>query len=414
MKLLVYTEDTLAGELFTSDQGICFKYNQDYLSKGGFPLSLSLPLTTEVHPQSSAEPFFEGLLPEGEQRRELGRLLHVSTASTMNLLRALAGECIGNLILADEEMDIADLQYKSAYTPLSPEELEVLLRPQSIERMNFIVSKRLSLAGAQAKIGLYHEAGEWFATEGLAPTTHIIKPASLFDSSLLINEFFMMRLASNCGIQVPDTSIIRYGEHYGFVVERFDRRRIEGKVIRIGQEDFCQALSILPEAKYENDGGPGFKELFTTTLHQTAPPIQNILRLLRVVLFNYLTGNCDAHGKNFSLLQDPDSGYLSLTPAYDLVNTTYYGNRLFRSMAMRIGKHSRIDSITEADFSLFSVETGVALEAISTELQSLCESITGSVDKVVEAISQEAEEYLPEVKLLREHLLQELEQRVVS
>jgi serine/threonine-protein kinase HipA len=413
MRLFVYKEDMMAGELFTSDAGVCFKYSQDYRGPTAYPLSLSLPVRAEAFPQSAALPFFEGLLPEGEQRRELSNLLHVSPTSTMKLLRALAGECVGNLVILDEEMEIADIVRESAYVPLDSRELEALLRPQSTERMRFIANRRLSLAGAQPKIGLYYGQGEWFAAKGLASTTHIVKPASLFDPSLLINEFFAMRLAKGCDIEVPKTDIIRCKDHYGFVVERFDRKRLAEKIVRLGQEDFCQALSVMPDAKYENDGGPGFKQLFATALHHTSRPLQNIQRLLRLVLFNYLTGNCDAHAKNFSLLQDPDSGLLSLAPAYDLVCTTFYGDRLSRSMAMRIGGHSRIDSISTEDFALFSKETGISLEAIAAEMRSLCDSITEQLDRTVEAVGQEAEGFLPVAKQLREHHLRELGQRIM-
>ena len=411
MRLFVYREDKLVGELFTSDSGICFKYSSAYRGLDAYPLSLSLPVQTEAHPQNKTLPFFEGLLPEGNQRRELGDLLHVLPGSTMRLLMALAGECVGNLTIIDESMSIEDLLLKSDYIPLGAKELEALLRPQSIERTRFLVNKRLSLAGAQAKLGLFHDSGQWFATKGLAPTTHIIKPASLFDPTVLINEFFVMRLAKSCGIDVPDTSVINCGEHYGFVVQRFDRLSLEGKVIRLGQEDFCQALSIMPEAKYENDGGPGFKQLFATTLYNTTRPARDTQRLLRLVLFNYLIGNCDAHAKNFSLLAS-QSGTISLAPAYDLVSTTFYGDRLLGSMAMRIGKHSSIDKVSAEDMALFSEETGVSLNAITQELASLRESLADHLDEVVEMVAQEAGIYLPVAKQLREHILLELEQRV--
>ncbi|MCL2529335.1 MAG: type II toxin-antitoxin system HipA family toxin [Coriobacteriia bacterium] len=412
MKLFVYRDDKLVGQLSTSDAGICFQYSSAYQGPDAYPLSLSLPIQTEAHPQNKTLPFFEGLLPEGDQRRELGNLLHVSPGSTMRLLKALAGECVGNLTIIDEDMSIEDLIHKSAYIPLGAEELEALLRPQSIERARFIVSKRLSLAGAQAKFGLYYDSGEWFATKGLAPTTHIIKPTSLFDPTVLINEFFVMRLAKSCGVDVPDTSIIRSGEHYGFAVERFDRARVQGRVVRLGQEDLCQALSIMPEEKYEEEGGPGFSALFATTLHHTARPAQNIQRLLRLTLFNYLVGNCDAHAKNFSLLESR-AGIKTLAPAYDLISTTFYGDRLLRSMAMRIGKHSRIDKVSAEDIALFSEETGVSLAAIASELASLREALANRLDEVVEMVAQEASEHFPVARQLREHLLLELEQRVV-
>jgi len=181
----------------------------------------------------------------------------------------------------------------------------------------------------------------------------------------------------------------------------------------LGQEDFCQALSVMPVAKYENDGGPGFKSLFATILRNTARPIPNIQMLLRIVLFNYLIGNCDAHAKNFSLLQNRENGALSLAPAYDLVCTTFYGDRLSRSMAMKIGNHSKIDRISAQDFALFSEEIGVHLGVIAAELGFLQNAIVQQVDNVLDVISAEATEYLAVAKQLREFLLEELEKRVL-
>jgi serine/threonine-protein kinase HipA len=413
MRLLIYREEQLVGELYTTDSGINFKYDSNYRGTGAYPLSISLPIQSEAYSQKQALPFFEGLLPEGEQRSELGSILHVSTTSTMSLLKALAGECVGNLMIIDEDTTISSILEVSSYTLLELEELEALLRPQSIERINFVASKRLSLAGAQAKFGLYREGNRWYAPNGLAPTTHIIKPVSLFDPTLFINEFFTMRLAKHCGIEVPDVSIIHIGEYYGYCVERFDRLRINGRVIRLGQEDFCQALAVMPDAKYENDGGPGFAELFTATLRYTSRPIQNVQKLLSLVLFNYLIGNCDAHGKNFSLLHEPGNGSLSLAPAYDLISTTFYGDRLLQSMAMRIGEHSRIDRITVQDFIRFSEETSISLDAISTEMRSLRDLISNHVDDAVDDVGKEANEFSSTAEQLRTHFLDELTRRVV-
>jgi serine/threonine-protein kinase HipA len=398
--------------LYASKDGINFSYDAKYLASDVMPLSVSMPLREEPFPQNIALPFFDGLLPEGEQRRELGEALHIASTSTMKMLSALAGECVGDLILIDDNMDIAQTFADAGYVPLSTGDLEKLLRPQSIERTRFIAAKRLSLAGAQAKIGLFWEHGQWFATRGLAPTTHIIKPASRFDPTVLANEFFMMRLAKSCGLDIPKTWITRAGAHCGFVVERFDRLKVDGKVIRLGQEDYCQALSVMPEAKYENNGGPGLKDLFTTTLLHTTPPRPNLQKLLRIVVFNYLTGNCDAHAKNFSLLRGPDTTSLSLAPAYDLVCTTFYGERLLSSMAMRLGIHSRIDRVDAQDFALFAEEAGISFKVVADMMTLLRDAVAEQVDAVLASVTDEAPEYAPIARELRDHLLKEMESRV--
>ncbi|MDR1183971.1 MAG: HipA domain-containing protein, partial [Coriobacteriales bacterium] len=393
MKLSIYRAAQLVGVLATTSKGLVFSYDSNYRGPGCYPISVSMPILEEPYPQNIAMPFFDGLLPEGEQRRELSEILHVSSTSVMKLLAALAGECVGDLILVDEDMDISEVLTNSGYTEMSPSELERLLRPQSNERLRFLAARRLSLAGTQAKIGLYFNRGEWFATQGLAPTTHIIKPSALFDSTVLVNEFFMMRLAKGCGLAVPETWIIQAGQNYGLVIERFDRVARKNEIVRTGQEDFCQALSISPLAKYDGDGGPALSELFATVLRNTIPPLANMRSLLRLVLFNYLAGNCDAHAKNFSLLRRYDDGLLSVAPAYDLVCTTFYGDRLLRSMAMRIGRHSHIDRIDQEDFRLFADESGISSKVIADELYALHDSITENIGVVMEDVASEVPEY---------------------
>jgi serine/threonine-protein kinase HipA len=206
--------------------------------------------------------------------------------------------------------------------------------------------------------------------------------------------------------------VTRAGAQCGFVVERFDRLRADGTVLRLAQEDYCQALSVMPGAKYENDGGPGLKDLFATTLLHTTPPRPNLQRLLQVVAFNYLTGNCDAHAKNFSLLRDPGGAGLSLAPAYDLVCTTFYGERLLSSMAMRLGLHSRIDRVDAEDFSLFAEEAGIGLKAVADTMSLLREAVAAHVDTVLADVADEAPEHAQVARELRDHLLKEMESRV--
>jgi len=411
MKLLVYQDSTLVGELFTAAQGVSFTYAPAYLQSAAYPISLSLPLTSEPFTQKNALPFFEGLLPEEQQRLDLSRFLHTSATSTMRLLKALAGECVGNLTLLDEDVSADAAHQENGYRALPADELELLLRPQSAERLRFLAYGRLSLAGAQAKFGLYEEGGCWYATQGLAPTTHIIKPASAEYESLLLNEFFMMRLAQACGLSSATTSIVTAGSAYGLAVERFDRLRQPGCVARLGQEDFCQALSVMPQEKYEADGGPGFEQLFQTTLLYASSPREDLRQLMRVLLFNYLIGNCDAHAKNFSLVRDLSSGSLRLAPAYDLVSTTFYGDALFRSMAMKIGEHSHIDRITTTDFELLSIKAGVSLRAISTEMALLREAIARALAEVTVQVTDELPSARDDAACLQTHVERELDLR---
>jgi len=408
MKLFIYQDATLIGELSTSQQGVSFQYAQSYVWQDAHPISLSLPIQSAPFAQKEALPFFDNLLPEEQQRIDLSRLLHTSATSVMRLLAALAGECVGNLTILDEDMDIAVLKEESAYRELPNKELQALLQSQSSERLHFVAERRLSLAGAQAKFGLYKTNDKWYATEGLAPTTHIIKPASIRFDSLLANEFFMMQLAQACGLPTASTEIISTGSTHALAVERFDRLRKGEQIIRLAQEDFCQALAVMSHKKYEAEGGPGLADLFQTTLLHTSKPRRDILCLLRLVLFNYLIGNCDAHAKNFSLIRACPSDTLELAPGYDLISTTYYGDALLRSMAMKIGQHSHLDRITAADFDLFAGKAGISAQILASEMKLLCEAIVQSLEEVTAFVA----ESLPNSKRTAADLAAHLEKEI--
>lgn len=411
MKLSIYQEKLCVGSLSTSDKGISFRYTQEFLATKTAAISLSLPLQVASFAQERCLPFFDGLLPEEQQRIDLSRLLHTSATSPMKLLAALAGECVGNLTILDEEMTIDEALQSSGYRELSMAELESLLQPQSMTRLGFIADRRLSLAGAQAKFGLYRsDDGQWFATQGLAPTTHIIKPASSRFDTLLMNEFFIMQLAAACDIPTAETQIVTAGSQHGLAVRRFDRQRVDDTVHRIAQEDFCQALAVMSHGKYEEDGGPGFANLFMLVQENLARPQAAARELLRLSLFNYLVGNEDAHAKNYSIVRNPATHGLELAPAYDLISTTFYQD-LAQSLAMKMGTHYRIDRINSDDLAIFAHEIGISHKVVHSELQTLLDTIKSQLEAVTGATIDALPHCKDAAYELKAHLNRELEQR---
>ena len=232
--------------------------------------------------------------------------------------------------------------YEDSYRQLREAELASILR--SLPRRPLLAGEagiRLSLAGAQDKIAVRLEDGKICLPLNGCPSTHILKPQIERFEGVVFNEQLCLRLAAAVGIPTAGvTTGTAEGVHY-VLVERYDRTEITGsagnrpQVHREHQEDFCQALGIVSEHKYQSEGGPSLKQCFELVRNTSSVPLVDLQSLFSAVIFNLLIGNNDAHGKNFSLLYKAD-GQTRLAPLYDLVSTAAY-SELSPKMAMKIG-----------------------------------------------------------------------------
>lgn len=167
---------------------------------------------------------------------------------------------------------------------------------------------RLSVAGVQRKLNVYvNDTHELFLASGHYASTHILKFASAKHPTLVLNEFFCMRLAYQVGLTVAPVKLLKLGSYHALEVQRFDRRRSKGQVDKRHIIDACQALNLPPEFKYEQNFGSGrdvkhirdgvsLTKLFQLA-KQTSVPAHTAEQLLDWVLFNLVIGNSDAHGK---------------------------------------------------------------------------------------------------------------------
>ncbi len=175
-----------------------------------------------------------------------------------------------------------------------------------------------------------------------------------------------MRLAHSLKIDVPKTDIHWVGNTPYFLVERYDRiKTTDGTIKRLHQEDFCQALGIMPELKYEREGGPGIQKSMGLLENFSSQPVADQRSFLHRIVFNYLIGNADAHGKNFSFLYKRNTPDLS--PAYDMLCTAIYPN-LAQKMAMRIGKEYDPDKVFFRHWSQLVPDTASAKKNLEKEL----------------------------------------------
>lgn len=327
------------------------------------PLSQSLPVRSEPFDDRATRPFFAGLLPEGGKRKQIAKTLQVSTQNDYALLDSLGGECAGAVTLLESG--------QLPQAPDAPHEVRWLDHAQLLQVLDEMPLRpmragddglRLSLAGAQDKLPVVLDADGIRIGLPLngSPSTHILKPPIAGVDGSVFNEAFCMALAGALKLDVARTNIHAIADgaqrrHY-LLVQRYDRQPgVPGQ--RLHQEDFCQALGIVSEHKYQNEGGPGLAQAFALLRSATRPSALHTLKLLDYVVFNVLIGNHDAHGKNFSLLYTPAGAVL--TPLYDALCTAVYPT-LTDKMAMKIGSKYKFSEVMARHWEQFAVEAALS------------------------------------------------------
>jgi len=376
--LYVFYQQKRVGQLIkTSARQMQFAYDQAWLNDPeAFALSISLPLNHDTF--DHAETFFANVLPEGDVRTALCKKLGLSEKNDFGLLAEIGGEVAGAISIFDSS-DIP--AYKTQQIELDESKLAELL--QSLEKSPFKALDgeiRLSLAGAQNKLPVIQTGNvdTPFALP-ISPdlaTTHIIKLQNPHFSDLVLNEWVCMRLAKAAGLNVPHVVVLPIEGQTHFIIERYDRSR--GK--RLHQEDFCQALAIDADNKYEAEGGPSLKDCAELIRDHSHKPAADILQFVRWVLFNVLIGNRDAHGKNIAFLY---TSRCELAPFYDLLSTQCYEG-LSDKFSMKIGGENRLDWLQKRHFERFAEEIGVKFSLVVKEfnkLVSLIEKNQGLLDE---------------------------------
>jgi serine/threonine-protein kinase HipA len=397
----VYLHNDLVGQLTQDDGGqMVFKYVEDWLNRpGAAPLSHSLPLRKERFRRKECRGFFAGILPEETKRAIIAANLGISARNDYAMLEQLGGECAGAVTFIPAGQHLPEPNY--GYRKLSSHELAGILR--ELPKRPLLAGDegiRLSLAGAQDKVALRIEGDEISLPLGGAPSTHILKPAVERFAGVVFNEALCMGLAVAAGLPTArvETRTIEGMEY--LLVERCDRtnRQVPGGepiLERLHQEDFCQAQGIVSEMKYQKEGGPSLPQCFALLREVSSAPVIDLARLLDAVIFNYLIGNNEAHGKNFSLLYrgaGTENPQVRLAPLYDLVSTIYYPE-LSRSMAMKIGNEYSSEKVTPKDFELLAKEAHLAKPIVKRRVPELADTVLTALakahiaDPVAEAVA---------------------------
>jgi len=335
-----------------------------------YRLSIGMDVRAEPYDEIRTEAYFGGLLPESEiARKAIGKRYGINHHNNFSLLRAIGYDCAGAVSLHSvEELINPDT---ISHFPLRGKVLSEEALCQHIQELPQkplflgVEGLRLSLAGAQDKAAVCLINDEIALPLDGCPTTHILKPVIQGFEGMVHNEYLCLRIASRIGLTVPKVEI-RWAQDVPYLlIERYDREVSNNQVRRIHQEDFCQALGIVSAQKYQNEGGPDFTTCFDL-LRNTTQPVKDRNALAALMVFNYLIGNMDAHGKNFSLLHH-DANIIGITPVYDVVCTRVY-QELTKKMAMKIGGYYEPEKILPRHWQRQSQEMGYSYPALRETL----------------------------------------------
>jgi serine/threonine-protein kinase HipA len=409
--LNVFLNSRLVGQLVREPSGgVSFAYARDWLDwEHRMPVSLSLPLQENRYSGAPVMAVFDNLLPDSDLiRRRVAERVGAEGVDAFSLLSQIGRDCIGALqFLPDGQ----EPQPMSELTGELVDEVQIGailsdldLAPLGIRRENDF---RISVAGAQEKTALLRKDGQWIEPTGTTPTTHIIKPQigrlpngmDLSDS--VENEYLCLKLMEAFGLRAANVEMAQFGHKKALVVERFDRRwTSDGRLIRLPQEDCCQALSVVPTQKYQNEGGPGISDIMDLLLGSDDPNKDRYDFFKANVLF-WLLGATDGHGKNFSVSLLP-GGRFRMTPLYDVltVQPTVDARQIERKyfkLAMNFGNsnHYKVANIVGRHI----VETGVKSGFSRAVVQRLFEELQETSHAIIEATFNQLPEGFPEALL---------------
>ncbi len=365
-------------------------------SRDAIPLSVSMPLAGAEHDHEVVDPFLHGLLPDNRDvLKSWGQRFHVSPRNAFALLSHIGEDCAGAVqFVREDRLDSVLSEDRWEVQWLTTDEIEARLRDLRRDGTAWRPANdrgQFSLAGAQAKTALLFQDGQWGVPSGRAPTTHILKPPIAEFEGHNENEHFSLNLANAMGLPAATSQIMRFGDEAIIVIERYDRATLEqGQgILRLHQEDLCQALGRMPTSKYQNEGGPTPAEVAGLLRDYSSRPMDDIYRFIDALAFNWLTGGTDAHAKNYSILLGPQ-GQVRLAPLYDLASVLPYEKLDPRriKLAMKVGSKYRLHDIQTRHWQQLAEQCLVSTERVLARVREL----TGILPEKAKVIASEAKD----------------------
>ena len=409
--LRVLLNNRLVGRLSKAATGaIEFRYDPAWLAwDHTLPVSLSLPLREDAFRGDNVTAVFDNLLPDSDAlRRRVAEKVGAAGTDAYSLLAAIGRDCVGALqfVCDADNYDYGD-NNAPAGEVIDDIAIEKLLKglaqaPLGLTRDDDF---RISVAGAQEKTALLLLKGKWLKPHGATPTTHILKtqigelPNGIDLTNSVENEYYCLRLVAAFGLPVNKAEIAKFGKTTALVIERFDRRWTkDGRLLRLPQEDCCQALSVPPTRKYQGDGGPGLVQLLNL-VKGSDTPAEDQTKLLKAQIIFWLIGATDGHAKNFSIFLSP-GGRFHLTPLYDVLTAqpSLHRGQIQRKqmrLAMSVGSrnHYRIGEVQGRHF-IQTAEAGVPRRLVENAIASVADQATAALNKIERELPENFPKYI--------------------
>ena len=357
-----------------------------YTSENAASLSVHLPVRAQEYPHSQAYPFFENLTPEGEAFEILTKE-HAAGNKTFSILDKFGGDCAGAVAFYETEPEHEE--YETLPEISSDKVADIIDKLPKDPLLTSIANPpRLSLAGAQSKFAVYKSSGKYYRSDDQHPTTHIVKIINKQFPNLLENELFCMRLAKNMRLEAPKLELKETHGRKFLEIERYDRHIENGVVRRVHQEDFCQALGIVSDRKYQTGGGASLKNCYSIIEKFSSEYFTDAMRFIEWITFNCLIGNTDSHAKNLSLTHTNNG--IRLAPFYDLLSTEVYPRKLVdHTMAMLINGKGKYNSLKPKDFDALYENLGLNAKNTMKIVKDRFAGIISEAEKLRECLNDD-------------------------
>lgn len=398
-RLNVFLNSRLVGQLRRETSGaITFRYDRSWLDwQSTMPVSLSLPLREQAYVGAPVLAVFENLLPDNESlRRQIAARARAEGTDAYSLLGAIGHDCVGALQFLPPDAQPTPAGTIDA-VPVSGREIAVILDNLAAAPLGITEDEsfRISIAGAQEKTALLRWNGRWCKPRGTTATTHIFKPSigklpnGIDLTASVENEYLCLKILNALGLQAASAEMETFGHRRVLIVERFDRIWTDDqRLLRLPQEDSCQALSVPPNLKYQSDGGPGITEILKL-MRGSDEPLADQRSFLKANIVFWLMGATDGHAKNFSVFLSP-GGRFRMTPLYDVISAQPSVNskqilwKQFRlAMAFGTRPHYQIRQIAPRHFFQTADQAGVGRQVVESVIQDLLDGSASAMDSVI-------------------------------